>query len=489
MPRRLALLVLATATGAAFLAAHGCGLRDSAHVTGARRCVSETGSGGMCADGRALENVLGVAATADGQSVYVAADVSDAVATFDRERATGALTQKVGAAGCVSETGTNGRCQDGRGLNAPNGLGVSADGRNLYAASIGSDAVVIFNRDSFSGAVTQKPGTAGCVSEPGRRRACRRGKALNGASDLAVSVDGKSIYVAAQLSDAVAVFDREPTTGALRQKAGTAGCISETGTSGRCQDGTALDGVLSVAVSPDGTSVYAASTNSDAVAVFDRNPATGALSQKPGTAACISETGTRGACGDGKALLSAAGVAVSPDGASVYVASQHSNAVAIFDRDHTGTLRQKPGESGCVSETGAGTCADGSALDGVIGIAVSTDGRAVYSASMRSDAVASFDRDRATGALRQRRGPAGCVSETGAGPCQDGAALDFPRDVEPSADGKTLYVASALSDAVAILPSLPRAVSPDARKGARTTSRPARRLCSRPTGRPCPARG
>ncbi|MGB2852733.1 MAG: hypothetical protein WBC01_13830, partial [Solirubrobacterales bacterium] len=63
--------------------------------------------------------------------------------------------------------------------------------------------------------------------------------------------------------------------GALTQKAGTAGCISETGTAGACADGVALIGANSVTVSPDGTSAYAASRFSGAVAVFDRNTTTG----------------------------------------------------------------------------------------------------------------------------------------------------------------------------------------------------------------------
>jgi DNA-binding beta-propeller fold protein YncE len=44
-------------------------------------------------------------------------------------------------------------------------------------------------------------------------------------------------------------------------------------------------------------------------------------------------------------------VAVSPDGHSVYVASGGSNAIAIFDRDTaTGELTQKQGMDGCISE-------------------------------------------------------------------------------------------------------------------------------------------
>ena len=79
-------------------------------------------------------------------------------------------------------------------------------------------------------------------------------------------------------------------TGDLTQPAGTAGCVSETG-AGPCADGHGLDDPYSVAVSPDGKSVYVASHDSDAVARLNRNPTTGAITQPAGTAGCISETG------------------------------------------------------------------------------------------------------------------------------------------------------------------------------------------------------
>ena len=85
---------------------------------------------------------------------------------------------------------------------------------------------------------------------------------------VAVSPDGESAYVAARYG--VAVFDRDTATGELTQKAGTAACITEDGTGGACVDGVALDGARSVIVSPDGQSAYAASIEDGAVAVFDR---------------------------------------------------------------------------------------------------------------------------------------------------------------------------------------------------------------------------
>jgi DNA-binding beta-propeller fold protein YncE len=61
-------------------------------------------------------------------------------------------------------------------------------------------------------------------------------------------------------------------TGDLTQPAGTAGCISETGTGGTCADGHGLDGAGGVAVSPNGKTVYVASFTSDAVVRFNRAP-------------------------------------------------------------------------------------------------------------------------------------------------------------------------------------------------------------------------
>jgi hypothetical protein len=64
------------------------------------------------------------------------------------------------------------------------------------------------------------------------------------------------------------VLDRS-ADGTLTQKAGPAACIAETAASG-CSDGTALDGASAVTVSPDGRSAYATSPAANAVAALDR---------------------------------------------------------------------------------------------------------------------------------------------------------------------------------------------------------------------------
>ena len=111
-------------------------------------------------------------------------------------------------------------------------------------------------------------------------------------------------------------------------------------------------------------------------------------------AACVSEDGTNGLCADGVGLGGAYAVAVSPDGASVFVASQFNYALAVFDRDpYTGELTQKPGAAGCIHDGTHATCALGAALQGPVALAVSPDGRSIYVASVLSDAVTVFARD------------------------------------------------------------------------------------------------
>jgi DNA-binding beta-propeller fold protein YncE len=424
-------------------------------LPGTAGCVGPQSLG--CTRANGLEGPRSVSVSADGKSLYAAAPGGNSVAIFRRDTTTGQLTQLAGTAGCVSDTGMAmfGPCVKGNGLNGPVSVAASPDGTSVYVASVNSNAVAIFRRNTTTGELTQLAGTAGCVSHSGSGGICADGRALSGANAVTVSADSESVYVASAISDALAVFRRNTSTGELTQLAGRDGCISESG--GRCRNGKALEDPVSVAASQDGKSVYVASYQSSAIAVLRRNTTTGGLFQPSGTGGCVSEDGSAGVCADGKALEDPFSVAVSADGKNVYAASITSDAVAAFRRNTTtGALTQlvgPTGRAGCVSEDGsAGACADGKALEAASEVALSPDGGNVYVASSSfSDAVAVFRRDTTNGVLTQLAGKAGCVSDTGSGgQCADGRALELPSSVAVSADGKSVYVASAISDAVAV---------------------------------------
>jgi DNA-binding beta-propeller fold protein YncE len=312
--------------------------------------------------------------------------------------------------------------------------------------------VARLNRNTGTGAITQPAGSAGCVGED-TRAGCADGHGLDYAMGVTVSPDGKSVYVASHYSHAVARLNRNTTTGALTQPAGSAGCVSETG-AGPCADGHGLFDPFDVTVSPDGKNVYVASYASSAVARLNRNTTTGALAQPAGTAGCVSDDGS-GPCADGHELGLPTGVAVSPEGNSVYVSSYGDSAVVRLNRDTTtGAITQPAGSAGCISETGAG-CADGHGLVVPYGVAVSPDGKSVYVVSKYSSAVARLNRNTTTGWIAQPAGSAGCISETGSGPCADGHGLKDPFGVAVSPNGKNVYVASSYSDAVARLNRAP----------------------------------
>jgi DNA-binding beta-propeller fold protein YncE len=353
-------------------------LAQAGGVTG---CVSLIAPEG-CQTTVGIDNPQHLVVSPDGRDVYAASALSGSLSTFARN-ADGSLTP----AGCVSQLG--GACAQGIGLAGATGVAVSPDGGDVYVASSISNAVTTFHRDVTTGALTPN----GCILNGAPGGGCAGGTALLGAGDLVVSPDGKNVYVASPGSNAVAAFERDPATGQLTQMPGMAGCISSGG--GACTPGRNLEGVEALAISADGKNVYVASRLGNAVAVLDRDPATGALTQKAGEAGCISAAGAAGSCLGERLLLEPAGVVVSPDGLTVYVSDSLSSAVSVFDRDPaSGNLTPEAAGADCVSELGAEVgCQHARALQSPFGVATSFDNKNVYLADFTAAAVAVFDRN------------------------------------------------------------------------------------------------
>jgi DNA-binding beta-propeller fold protein YncE len=358
-------------------------------------CVSADGSGGQCKTAIGIDSgVNALAISRDGRHVYAVSFFGSSVTTYFRDPGSGALEQLGGAAGCSSASGGGG-CAVARGLNGARGVSVSPEGRSVYVGASGNDSVAVFSRNQETGALTQPAGADGCIAEnPAGTPAvatCRDGHGLDDANATATSPDGKTTYVVSFVTDSVAVLDRNAETSALTQDPGTGGCVSDTG-AGTCVDGKALNSPSAVIVSGDDANVYVSSGISDAIAVFKRE-ADGNLSQLPGTDGCIAEVGGA-TCADGVAMDIPQQLALSPSGRSLYLTSLGSGSVSAFDRDTaSGKLTQLATPNGCMSEDGTGgACLDGRALAGAVGVDVSPDGAQVYAGSSDADAVAVLQR-------------------------------------------------------------------------------------------------
>ncbi len=405
-----------------------------------------------CAAARALKGpgpFMGsraIAVSPDGRNLYVASSDSDSIAIFTRNRRTGTLTQVGGRPGCIAAKGASG-CAEAIGLDEPNSVAVSPDGRSVYATSRGGNSVATFARNPKTGALRQlPPALAGCISGlplPG----CAAGLALLAPDVVVVSSDGNNVYVGSFFGNSVAAFSRNPSTGALAQLGGSAACIAEA-TAG-CTTGIALNSVEGLAISGDGASVYAATALSNAVVELVRNPSTGALAQASDGSGCIVDAALAG-CTLGVQLGGADAVAVSPDDDDVYATSLFSNSVTSFARSpSSGVLSQREGTAGCLVYLRAVGCSFGRALIAPEGLALSPDGRNVYVAAFGTGAIAVLNRGKA-GAVAQKPGSAGCLAPRSVPGCTRARALKGVSSIALSPDGRYLYSTAFESDAVAV---------------------------------------
>jgi 6-phosphogluconolactonase (cycloisomerase 2 family) len=387
-----------------------------------------------------LAGARAVAVSHAGTHVYVAGDDDHAVAIFTRNPTDGALSY----AGMVRNW-SNGVNE----MQSPYWITLDQDDDHLYVASWSYGAVEVFDAsagsltiieeqqsgDGLEGAVGVAVGSSGCVYAAGydddavaffSRDAATGGltyennlsadyvDGLNGAVGVAVSPDGWHVYVAGHDDDAVVAFERQPGCSWLEHAATYTDTLPING----------LDGARALAFSPDGSLLYVASDVDDAVAIFDRDVGSGALTFRQ--AVFDSDAGVDG-------LDGAYAVAASPDGLNFYVTGYTAAAVAVF-RWTGGAL----GYEGVVKDSDPGV--DG--LDGANSVAVSPDGSYVYVAGRLDDAVAIFWRNPSSGML------------TYLGMAQDGVdgvdGLNGARALAISPDGRQVYVASQYDDALAV---------------------------------------
>jgi hypothetical protein len=293
----------------------------------------------------------------------------------------------------------------------------SVDGKELYGISSGGSVAVM--RLDGSG----MPDPLGCRTEcmiptPG----------IHGVSGSAESPDGRLFAFVGStdwFGGGVAVLARDPVSGTLAPVAGPAGCLTSTGVAG-CGVARGISShVSTVAFAADGRSLYVIDPILRSVATFSV-AVDGALSQPPGTSACIDADGPSGPAGCAlapDAFVRPYGLAVL--GRNVYIATDAPDtygvvSIVAFESDAgDGALTPMTGPGSCLAPAALGGCElAGMPADGSLFALGAGDRLAILSPD--SPEVGLLDRDPTTGRLSQHPGTAGCMTMSG-GACDETA--------------------------------------------------------------------
>ncbi len=360
--------------------------------------VQEVRDGASGTDG--LDGPGKVAASADGLNVYVSSSIDDGVAAFERDPVSGTLSFLASY-----EHGESGLF----GLDGANSVAVSSDGRNVYATAVQTSSLVVFSRDPALGTLQFTEEHHGAFGgEPG----------LNTARDVAVSPDGGHVYTVASGDHAVNSWLRDAVDGSVTR-------IQTTADNQGGVDG--LGGAHAVAISPDGQHVYVAGRFEDEIAIFGRNPTTGVLS--------FIGIETEGLSAGGPLLYYLSDLVVSPDGSSLYATGEIADAVTVFSRNPvTGML--------AFLETHEDGVAGVNGLEGAGGVDVSPDGRQVVVISRHDGAVALFARDQVSGLLSFEQAVSDGGTPEGGTPLPAGIAF--------SPDGAHVYASRGGNDVIGV---------------------------------------
>jgi 6-phosphogluconolactonase (cycloisomerase 2 family) len=304
------------------------------------------------------------------------------------------------------------------GLSSPQAVAASADGKHVYVVnpsggSQGNGSLKVYSRNATSGALTLEQ-TFSSSGNP-----CQQGvRPLKGATGVAVTPDGKHVYVSASWSSSLLILSRNSGNG-------------QVSCAGRVADSTNLRKASSVSVSPDNLTVYATATSGgqERVTTYSRNTTSGALtfvqSVRDNTAA------------GGNSLNSPTATITSPDGAYVYATSAGDNAITRFTRDTVITFGRLLSPAPLVDNGGS---IDG--LSGVAWAAMGPAGKSVYTAAPNDNAIGVFSRDSSTGALTYVE-----KQQNGVGPV---IGLLGVRGVAVTPDGAYVLSAASTSNAVTL---------------------------------------
>jgi DNA-binding beta-propeller fold protein YncE len=391
------------------------------------------------------ENIL---LSADGRNAYVVTSSPDErtwLLGFDRDRRTGTLTRIAGAGGCIRADGVS-RCATLRGPDEISGAAISPDGRTLYLVDWEIPAIATVRRNPSTGVLTQLPRQAGCQGPAAE--ACGPLPPVDSLGSPRVSPDGRHVYFSwyrteGAVDQGVMWLRRNRDSGVLGATA-TPGCIGARG-SLPCRTTPVTGDVVLLELSRDGRHVYAGLSGSPLMA-FARTRSSGALEPLPEPETCHFARRRRG-CRARDASPTA--LAISPDGRTLYYA--FDAAIAALARRSDGGLDQLEGQWACVGSELTSGCRPTRGLELLNSLAVSPDGRNLYTGDYGDGLMATFERRR-NGRLLQLSGGAGCFVGLHGAPaplyqpwgCIRTRLADEVSAIAPSADGRHVYVASGV---------------------------------------------
>jgi DNA-binding beta-propeller fold protein YncE len=416
--------------------------------------------------GTGLSGTQDVVVSPDGKNVYAVGTTDDAIAEFARS-ANGSLVQLGSTKACLADasapTTTSCPNRTATGLVAPQAIVISPDGANIYVAaqdSIGDGTIAEFARNA-DGSLSPLSGHD-CIAENVQNKCDDQGaRGISLPSALAISPDGQNVYAINQFGEDIAEFSRG-TNGSLTQLAGSDDCIQDaTFDSSECPSfASGLSEVTGVVVSPDGKNVYtsgapSSGSSTGSIAEFTRG-AGGALTPLAPPNNCLGTPETNETCGGpATGVTGVSGLAVSPDGNSVYAAAEVALVapIAEFSRGAGGALTQLASPNNCIQEQGQvplGCGTTGTGIGSGFRLVVSPDGANVYAAAPTANCdagtcsdVAEFARS-THGSLSQLVSPDSCIQDisVNGSDCpgnENGQGLGGP-GVAISPDGNNVYV-------------------------------------------------